>query len=99
MINGNGQINENKIFFTKIKLKVLKFINQYIKKYNYSPTCLEVGRAMNFSRARAGKICSELYKMNLINKGGSSHRKIRMNPAQLKQVKKLKINREYSTHG
>jgi hypothetical protein len=37
--------------------------------------------------------------MNLINKGGSSHRKIRMNPAQLKQVKKLKINREYSTHG
>ena len=54
---------------------------------------------MNFSRARAGKICSELYKMGLINKGGSSHRKIRMNPTQLKQVSSLKINREYSTHG
>jgi|LUML01.1.fsa_nt_gb SOS-response transcriptional repressor LexA len=96
MINGNGQINENKIFFTKIKLKVLKFINQYIKKYNYSPTCLEVGRAMNFSRARAGKILGELYELGFINKGTESHRKMTLTLEQKKLIKKLKINKDYN---
>ena len=87
------------IYFSSVKFKVLDFIKKFIDEHDYSPTFLEIGLSMNFSRARAGKICSELYKMGLINKGGSSHRKIRMNPTQLKQVKKLKINREYSTHG
>jgi SOS-response transcriptional repressor LexA len=87
------------IYFSSVKFKVLDFIKKFIDEHDYSPTFLEIGENFSFSRARAGKICSELYKMGLINKGGSSHRKIRMNPTQLKQVKKLKINREYSTHG
>jgi len=87
------------IYFSSVKFKVLAFIKKFINEHDYSPTFLEIGQAHNFSRARAGKICSELYKMGLINKGGSSHRKIRMNPTQLKQVKGLKINREYSIHG
>ncbi len=87
------------IYFSSVKFKVLDFIKRFINEHDYSPTFLEIGDSMNFSRARAGKICSELYKMGLINKGGSSHRKIRMNPTQLKQVKGLKINREYSVHG
>ena len=87
------------IYFSSVKFKVLAFIKKFIDEHDYSPTFLEIGNHFNFSRARAGKICSELYKMGLINKGGSPHRKIRMNPTQLKQVKKLKINREYSTHG
>ncbi len=87
------------IYFSSVKFKVLAFIKKFIDEHDYSPTFLEIGNHFNFSRARAGKICSELYKMGLINKGGSSHRKIRMNPTQLKQVKSLKINREYSTHG
>jgi len=87
------------IYFSSVKFKVLAFIKKFIDEHDYSPTFLEIGNHFNFSRARAGKICSELYKMGLINKGGSSHRKIRMNPTQLKQVKGLKINREYSIHG
>ena len=87
------------IYFSSVKFKVLDFIKRFINEHDYSPTFLEIGLSMNFSRARAGKICSELYRMGLINKGGSSHRKIRMNPTQLKQVKGLKINREYSVHG
>jgi len=94
MKNGNGTI-----YFSQVKHKVLDFIRKYIEQHDYSPTFLEIGNHFNFSRARAGKICSELYKMGLINKGGSSHRKIRMNPTQLKQVGSLKINREYSIHG
>jgi len=87
------------IYFSSVKFKVLDFIKRFINEHDYSPTFLEIGLSQNFSRARAGKICSELYRMGLINKGGSSHRKIRMNPTQLKQVKGLKINREYSVHG
>ena len=87
------------IYFSSVKFKVLDFIKRFINEHDYSPTFLEIGLAMGYSRARAGKICSELYRMGLINKGGSSHRKIRMNPTQLKQVKGLKINREYSVHG
>ena len=87
------------IYFSSVKFKVLDFIKKFINEHDYSPTFLEIGNHFNFSRQRSSKICSELYKMGLINKGGSPHRKIRMNPTQLKQVKKLKINREYSTHG
>ena len=87
------------IYFSSVKFEVLDFIKRFINEHDYSPTFLEIGENFSFSRARAGKICSELYKMGLINKGGSSHRKIRMNPTQLKQVKGLKINREYSVHG
>jgi len=87
------------IYFSSVKFEVLDFIKRFINEHDYSPTFLEIGENCSFSRARAGKICSELYKMGLINKGGSSHRKIRMNPTQLKQVKGLKINREYSVHG
>ena len=87
------------IYFSSVKFKVLDFIKRFINEHDYSPTFLEIGENFSFSRARAGKICSELYKMGLINKGGSSHRKIRMNPTQLKRVKGLKINREYSVHG
>jgi len=87
------------IYFSSVKFKVLDFIKRFINEHDYSPTFHEIGENFSFSRARAGKICSELYRMGLINKGGSSHRKIRMNPTQLKQVKGLKINREYSVHG
>jgi len=87
------------IYFSSVKFEVLDFIKRFINEHDYSPTFLEIGNHFNFSRQRSSKICSELYKMGLINKGGSSHRKIRMNPTQLKQVKGLKINREYSVHG
>ena len=64
------------IYFSEVKYKVLDFIKKFIDEHDYSPTFLEIGENFSFSRARAGKICSELYKMGLINKGGSSHRKI-----------------------
>ena len=87
------------IYFSSVEFEVLDFIKRFINEHDYSPTFLEIGNHFNFSRQRSSKICSELYKMGLINKGGSPHRKIRMNPTQLKQVKGLKINREYSVHG
>ena len=34
MKNGNG----NKIYFSEIKYKVLKFIKDFIEEYDYSPT-------------------------------------------------------------
>jgi len=94
--NKNGS---DTIYFSERKYKVLSFIKKFIDEYGWSPTFREIGNHFNFSRARAGKICAELHKMNLINHGGSSHRKIRMTPAQTTQVRSLKINREYSSHG
>ena len=95
MKNGNG----NKIYFSEIKYKVLKFIKNVIEEYDYSPTYLEVGKHFNFSRSRAAIICKDLYRMGLINKGESNHRKIRMTQMQLNSVNSLKFNREFQAHG
>jgi|LUMS01.1.fsa_nt_gb sulfur relay (sulfurtransferase) DsrC/TusE family protein len=96
MKNGNGH---NQIYFSEVKFKVLKYIKNFIKQYGYSPTCKEIAKAHGYSRSRAGAICTDLYKMGLIYKGDSSHRKIRMTQAQIDSVSNLKINREYQAHG
>ena len=95
MKNGNG----HKIYFSEKEYKVLSFIRDFIKKYDYSPTLLEVGKHFGYSRARAGAIIRDLYKMGLIYKGESNHRKIRMTSSQINSVKDLKFNREFQAHG
>ena len=87
--------NEN-IYLSKIKYDVLNFISNFIKENNFSPTFVEVGKKFKFSRARAGKIISELYELGFISKGESSHRKIRMDTEQLVSIEHLNFNREYS---
>ena len=49
-----------------------------------------------FSRARAGAIVAELFKLNLISKGGSAHRKIRLTDTQTDSIPTLLYNKEYS---
>tara|TARA_R100000700_G_C3115187_1_gene106497 strand:+ start:279 stop:566 length:288 start_codon:yes stop_codon:yes gene_type:complete len=94
MKNGNG----HKIYFSEKKFKVLIFIRDFIKKYDYSPTLSELAKHFGYSRARAGAIVRDLYKMGLIYKGESNHRRIRMTTNQLKSVKDLKFNREFQAH-
>ena len=54
------------IYLSQIKLDVLKFIKYFIHHNDYAPTYKEVGSKFRFSRARAGAIIAELYKLNLI---------------------------------
>tara|TARA_Y100001973_G_C5147844_1_gene306396 strand:+ start:729 stop:1016 length:288 start_codon:yes stop_codon:yes gene_type:complete len=90
--------NGHKIYFSEKKFKVLKFIKDFIEKYNYSPTLFEIANQFGYSRARAGVIVRDLYKMGLIYKGESNHRKIRMTANQISSVKNLKFNREFQAH-
>jgi len=81
------------IYLSAIKLDVLKFI----KEHEYSPTYLEIGRKFRFSRARAGAIISELYKLNLISKSDQAQRNIELSDDQLEKISMLKVNKSYST--
>ena len=74
MKNGNGKY----IYLSEPKLKTLKFITKYIEKHNFSPTFAEISKALKWSRARSGKIVSELYDLGFISKGINAHRKIEM---------------------
>ena len=85
------------IYLSAIKLDVLKFIKKFIKEHEYSPTYLEIGRKFRFSRARAGAIISELYKLNLISKSDKAQRNIELSDAQLEKISMLKVNKSYST--
>mgnify|MGYP001221837980 FL=1 len=85
----------NYIYFSSIKYGVLKYIASFINHHEYSPTYLEIGKHFNFSRARAGKIVSELLKLNFISKSKSTHRNIKMSARQINMVPKLKYNKEY----
>ena len=96
IILNKDNINKKKyIYFSAIKYEVLKYIVSYIVKYDFSPTYLDVARKFNFSRARAGSIIRDLFRIRLINKGYSAHRNIRMTNEQINNVSNLKYNREY----
>ena len=91
--NGNG----GHIYLSAIKLDVLKFIKKFIDQNEYSPTYLEIAKKFSFSRARAGAIIAELYKMNLITKINQAHRNIELTQNQLEKIPSLKVNKSYST--
>ena len=88
--------DEQYIYLSRIKYDVLKFISEFISKNSYSPTQLEISKKFRFSRARAGKIVSELKSLHLIDLGKSAQRKIRMSAAQINNINTLKFNKEYS---
>ena len=94
MKNGNGQ---KQVYLSAIKLDVLKFIKKFIDQHEYSPTYAEIGRKFKFSRARAGAIIAELYKLNLIGKSNQAFRNIEMSEQQLGKIPMLKVNKSYST--
>ena len=87
---------ENIGYLSKIKYDVLKYISTFIKQHRYSPTYKEIAVKFKFSRARAGAIVAELFKLNLISKGGSAHRKIRLTDTQTDSIPTLLYNKEYS---
>ena len=87
------KIRNGKIYFSSIKFTTLDFIKKFIEKNDYSPTLLEISKGLGFSRSRAGTIVAELYKLGMIYKGDSNHRKIRMSDSQMSAVPKLKSNR------
>ena len=89
--------NKNYIFLSRIKFDVLDFIKNYIKHYQYPPTYKEIGEKFKFTKARAGAIIAELYKLKLINKNNQTQRNIELTNKQLKQISHLKINKNYST--
>ena len=85
------------IYLSQIKLDVLKFIKYFIHHNDYAPTYKEIGSKFRFSRARAGAIIAELYKLNLINKNKQAHRNIELTGKQLHKISMLKVNKSYST--
>jgi len=95
MKNGNG--NGHQIYLSQIKLDVLKFIKRFIDQHEYSPTYKEISTKFKFSRARAGAIISELYKLNLISKSNQAQRNIELSNNQLEKISMLKVNKSYST--
>ena len=96
--NGNGKSNGNgHIYLSQIKLDVLNYIKNFIETYNYAPTYNEIGTKFKFTRARAGALISEFYKLGFISKGSQAHRNIELSKGQLKKILKLKVNKTYST--
>ena len=91
MKNGNGKY----IYLSEPKLKTLKFITKYIEKHKFSPTFAEISKSMKWSRARSGKIVSELYNLGFISKGINAHRKIEMTTEQIGSVANLNVNKSY----
>ena len=88
----------NKIYFSKRKYDVLKFIANYYKSRDYTPTFAENAKGMGFTRSRANAIVNDLVIIGLLDKEkGSSRRKIRLNDKQLLLVNNLRINITYST--
>ena len=95
MFNKENKQREQYIYLSKIKLDVLKHILAFSLDKRYSPTFAEVARKFRFSRARVGKIVSELFLMGFITKGKSAHRNIRIDDYQRKIIEDLQFNREY----
>ena len=62
--------------------------------------CLDSKEASKLTNAslQGGTIVAELYRLGMIYKGDSNHRKIRMSDSQMSAVPKLKFNREYHTN-
>ncbi len=83
------------IYFTKVKRDVLNYIFSFSLTNNYPPTYDEISKYFGFSRARAGAIIAELYKLGFITKGNSVHRNIRIDNYQKDIIENLQINREY----
>jgi len=96
MKNGNGH---KYIYLSEPKLKTLKFITKYIEKHKFSPTFAEISKALKWSRARSGKIVSELYDLGFISKGINAHRKIEMTIEQMGSVANLNVNKSYPIQG
>ena len=83
------------IYFSKVKYDVVVYIMNFYILNHYTPTLLEIGKQFNFTRARAGKIVSELYKLGFITKGKSTHRRIRLDEDQISLINTINFNREY----
>ena len=95
MFSKENKNSEQYIYLSKIKLDVLKHILAFTLDKHYSPTLAEVARRFRFSRARVGKIVSELFLMGFITKGKSAHRNIRIDDHQKQIIEDLQFNREY----
>ena len=95
ILNKDNKANDQYIYLSKIKLDVLKHILAFTLDKHYSPTFAEVARRFRFSRARVGKIVSELFLMGFITKGKSAHRNIRIDDHQKQIIEDLQFNREY----
>ena len=95
MFSKENKNSEQYIYLSKIKLDVLKHILAFTLDKHYSPTFAEVARRFRFSRARVGKIVSELFLMGFITKGKSAHRNIRIDDHQKQIIEDLQFNREY----
>ena len=95
MLGKENKNSEQYIYLSKIKLDVLKHILAFSLDKHYSPTFAEVARRFRFSRARVGKIVSELFLMGFITKGKSAHRNIRIDDHQKQIIEDLQFNREY----
>ena len=93
--NQEDKPTEQYIYLSKIKFDVLRHILAFSLAKHYSPTFAEVARRFRFSRARVGKIVSELFLMGFITKGKSAHRNIRIDDYQKKTIEDLQFNREY----
>ena len=94
-LNHKENREEHFIYLSKIKYDVLLFILNFSIEKKYAPTFFEVGRKFRFSRARAGAIIAELFKLGFITKGKSAHRKIRIEDYQREIIENLQFNREY----
>ena len=90
-------MNKDYIYLSEIKWKVLQYINNFTQEKKFSPTYKEIAESHNFSRARAGAIISELYKLNLISKSNQAQRNIELSNNQLEKISMLKVNKSYST--
>ena len=91
--NGNGK----HIYISQIKKDVLNYIKNFIETYDFAPTYKEIGEKFKFSRARAGALIAEFYKLNLISKNNQAHRNIELTDDQLRIISNLKVNKSYST--
>ena len=87
--------HDDLIYFSKVKYDVVVYIKNFYMLNHYTPTLLEIGKQFNFTRARAGKIVSELYKLGFITKGKSTHRRIRLDEDQISLISNVNFNREY----
>ena len=87
----------NKIYFSKRKHEVFKFITDYFKNNDYTPTFAEIAKNLGFTRSRANAIVNDLVKIGLIDKEtDASQRKIRLSKNQINILNKLKFNIMYT---
>ena len=86
----------SKVYLSERKFKVFKYITEYFKENEYTPTFAEIAKDQGFTRSRANAIINDLTKIGLIDKGDASRRKIRLTNKQIKLVNSLKINITYN---